>query len=165
MTNVRLPPLDGAPIRVELRASLGAHAAATSIRERFIWLESSVLQRPGEFERILIHELFHFVWVRLSNQTRRSWEDLLRQEVRSKRKGELGWSAEWRKAKLRARDAIARPPAWRRYACESFCDTAAWLYSGLRTHDEFTLRPAARKSRRLWFENTFENDTRSCLRV
>lgn len=149
---MRLPHFDGSPIRVEMHASLGTHAAASSIRGRFIWLESSVLQQPGEFERILIHELFHFAWVRLSNQTRRAWEEILRLEIRSRAVGELGWSAEWRKAKLSARDPHLRTPAWRRYVCESFCDTAAWLYSGLPAHNEFTLQGPARRARRTWFK-------------
>ena len=148
---MRLPPLEGRPIRVEVRPSLGAHAAATSIPGRIILLDSSVFARRGEFERILVHELFHFAWVRLSNQTRRGWEDVLHSEMRARIQGELGWSAEWRKAKLRPRDRRERTPAWRRYACESFCDTAAWRFSGLRKHDEFTLPAAFRKARRAWF--------------
>ena len=29
-----------------------------------------------------------------------------------------------------ARDIAGRTRHWREYCCESFCDTAAWLYSG-----------------------------------
>ncbi len=105
----------------------------------------------GEFERILVHELFHFVWVRLSNQKRTDWEMILAGELRSRSKGELGWSAEWRKAKIKASDVRQRTTAWRRYVCESFCDTAAWLYCGFAKHDEFTLASAARKARKVWF--------------
>ena len=148
---MKLPPIEGRPIRVEVRASLGPHAAVTSIPRRLVLLDSSVLARHGEFERILVHELFHFAWVRLSNETRRGWEDVLRAEFRGRVAGELGWSAEWRKAKLPVRDASQRTPAWRRYVCESFCDTAAWLFSGLPRHDEFTLPVNARKSRRAWW--------------
>ena len=146
-----LPLLEGRPIRVEVRPSLGPHAAATSIPGRLILLDSSVLARHGEFERILVHELFHFAWVRLSNETRRGWEEVLQLEFRGGLTGELGWSAEWRKAKLRPRDAKDRTPAWRRYACESFCDKAGWLYSGLRRHDEFTLGAQARTARGIFF--------------
>jgi hypothetical protein len=134
-----------------MRKSLGANAAASSIPGRFILLEASVLARHGEFERILLHELFHFAWVRLSNTKRRCWENLLAIEIRGKTKGELGWSAEWRKMKLAAADVHRRTPAWRRYACESFCDTAAWRYSALKVHDEFTLLARARKVRKAWF--------------
>jgi len=157
-----LPPLFGRPIRVELRRSLGPHLAATSIPRRLILLDSQTLRAPGDFERILVHEIFHFAWLRLSNQTRWSWEDILRSELRARATGELGWSAEWRKLKLPRADrpprtsalrppTLARTPAWRRYACESFCDSAAWLFAGLQDHDEFTLAPRFRRMRAQWF--------------
>ena len=97
----------GDPIRVEIRRSLGSHLAGASIPRRLILLDAAVLARRGEFERILIHELFHFVWVRLSNQKRRAWEQVLAGELRERVKGELGWSAEWRKELLTRAD---RPP-------------------------------------------------------
>jgi hypothetical protein len=150
-----LPPLTGRAIRVELRKSLGPHLAATSIPRRVILLDREVLLRRGEFERILIHEIFHFVWVRLSNQSRREWERLLASERSSRSLGELGWSAEWRKSKLQSSDARDRSPKWRRYACESFCDSAAWLYAGLHSHDEFTLPDPSRRARKQWFERKF----------
>jgi len=142
---------------VELRPTLGANSAATSIPGRLILLDASVLARHGEFERILVHEIFHFAWVHLSNAARRSWEEILRAEMHRRVSGELGWSAEWRKLKLHARDARERSPAWRRYACESFCDTAAWMYAGLGKHDEFTLNTAARPPRRAWFALRFSS--------
>jgi hypothetical protein len=150
-----LPPLSGRPIRVEMRSTLGPNSAATSIPRRLILLDAEVLAHRGEFERILVHELFHFAWVRLSNEKRRSWEQVLREEFTSHTPGELGWSAEWRKARLDRSDARRRTPRWRRYACESFCDTAAWLYAGLRAHDEFTLPASARRPRRTWFREHF----------
>ena len=52
---------------MELRPTLGANSAATSIPGRLILLDASVLARHGEFERILVHEIFHFAWVHLSN--------------------------------------------------------------------------------------------------
>ena len=153
-----LPPLAGRPIRVEFRASLGPHLAATHIPRRVILLDAGVLGQRGEFERILVHEIFHFAWVRLSNRTRRSWESVLAAELAAGVRGELGWSAEWRKKKLRLRkdklrssDVRGRTPAWRRYVCESFCDTSAWLYAGLRRHDEYTLAVRARRIRSRWF--------------
>lgn len=150
-----LPILSGRPIRVDVRPSLGAHIAASSIPGRRIYLASSVFARRGEFERILIHELFHFCWVRLSNARRRAWEQVLARECAARAKGELGWSAEWRKAALHRGDVLLRTPRWRRYACESFCDTAAWMYGGLRAHDEFTLASRARAARREWFAQCF----------
>jgi len=151
-----LPPLAGRPIRVELRASLGPHLAATHIPRRVILLDAGLLDagptdQPGEFERILVHEIFHFAWVRLSNQTRRSWEGVLAAELAGRARGELGWSSEWRKDKLRRADVRGRKPSWRRYVCESFCDTSAWLCAGLRRHDEYTLAAGARRIRRRWF--------------
>lgn len=147
-----LPPLSGRPIRIEVRASLGPHLAATHIPRRRILLDSELLARRGEFERILVHEIFHFVWVRLSNQIRRSWEQVLFAELAARARGELGWSAEWRKDKLTRADPRLRTPAWRRYVCESFCDTSAWLCAGLRRHDEFTLSRARKNARRRWFQ-------------
>ena len=144
-----LPPLSGRPIRVELRNSLGPHHAATFIPRRLILLDRGVLTHKGDFERILIHEIFHFAWTRLSNETRRDWRNFL---AREKSKGELGWSAEWRKQKLDPSDARNNSPKWKRYARESFCDSAAFLYSGLKQHDEFTLGPAARRARKAWFQ-------------
>ena len=140
-----------------MRRSLGPHLAATHIPDRFILLDRSVLARPGDFERILVHEIFHFVWVRLGNVKRANWETLLARECAGKAVGELGWSSEWRKKKLRSADALARTPAWRRYACESFCDTAGWLYAKLARHEEFTLAHRARWKRRAWFREYIES--------
>lgn len=150
-----LPIFSGRPIRVELRGSLGVHSAASSIPGRRIQLDAAVLERQGEFERILIHELFHFCWVRLSNSKRRAWEQVIAREWEVGARGELGWSAEWRKSELHRGDVLLRTPRWRRYACESFCDTAAWLYAGIRVHDEFTLAGRARYARRKWFAVNF----------
>lgn len=144
-----LPPLSGRPIRVELRDTLGPHLAATSIPGRLILLDRDVFRNPGDFERILIHEIFHFAWVRLANAARRDWETLLASE---RSPGELGWSAEWRKLKLQSSDALLRSPKWKRYARESFCDSAAWLFAELKRHDEFTLPAALRRARKKWFE-------------
>lgn len=134
-----------------MRRSLGPHLAATHIPGRRILLDREVLAHPGDFERILVHEIFHFVWVRAGNSKRRSWEVLLAEEFAAKTVGELGYSAEWRKNKLTPDDIHCRTPVWRRYACESFCDSAAWLYSAVARHEEFTLGRAARLRRRGWF--------------
>ena len=147
--------LVGRPIRIEVRRSLGTEWAATSIPRRLILLDSEVLRTRGEFERILVHEIFHFAWRRLSNAGRRSWEAVLKAEYEGRVTGELGWSAELRKRQLTVADLARRTPAWRRYACESFCDSAAWLYSGVVRHEEFTLPAGARRGRRGWFVNKF----------
>jgi hypothetical protein len=149
-----LPTLSGPRIRVEIRKTLGPHLAATSIPKRLILLDQEVLEKQGDFERILIHEVFHFAWVRLSNASRRDWERHLASEKVS---GELGWSADWRKLKLKPSDAGLRSPKWRRYARESFCDSAAFLYADLKAHDEFTLPTRARRARKAWFQRNFES--------
>jgi len=41
------------------------------------------------------------------------------------------------------------------YVCESFCDTAAWLYAGVHHSPDFTLAARWRNFRRSWFEDTF----------
>jgi len=151
------PAFVGRPIRVEMRRSLGRHLAASSIPRRLILLDAAVLARKGEFERILIHELFHFAWVRLANRRRWTWEQVLAREFHAQVAGELGWSAEWRKGTLTRADARRRSPRWRRYACESFCDTAAWHFAGVRRHDEFTLAAPARRLRLQWFTQQFSS--------
>lgn len=152
----RLPPMSGAPIRVQrvpgLRDRRGPVHAGTFVRERRIALDCTL----AEFPRIFVHELFHFVWLRLGNPVRHSWETLLRGEWQRGGPGELGWSAEWRKDALRASDIDGLSRAWRLYCCESFCDTAAWLYGGLAGHGEFTLAANLRRGRRRWFLATIE---------
>lgn len=125
------------------------------MRRRLVLLDAEVLLQRGDFERIVIHEIFHFAWRRLSNAARRSWERVIAAEIAGKAPGELGWSAEWRKAKVKASDPLRRTLAWRRYACESFCDSAAWLYAGVRRHEEFTLPDRFRRVRRAWFAGKF----------
>ena len=153
---MRLPKLTGPPVEVRIRPSLGSHLAATNIRKRLILLDSQVLARRGDFERILVHELFHFAWVRLSNSARRDWESLLARELARGARGELGWSAERRKRKLTNAEVRRRDKTWRLYACESFCDTAAWRFAGLVWHEEFSLGIAHRRAREGWFEKHIE---------
>jgi hypothetical protein len=104
-----------------------------------------------------VHELFHFAWVRLGNPTRRSYEALVREEWKQHARGELGWSAESRKRALSG-DALRGGNAsqWRDYLCESFCDTAAWIYSGVRRHPEYTLAARHRNRRAEWFRAVFD---------
>ncbi len=128
----------------------GTHVhAATFIRERRLVLDAALLKSNAELRRILIHELFHFVWVRLGNPVRRSFELLLAGQ--QKARGELGWSAEYRKLELTAHDIRKRTRRWREYCCESFCDTAAYLFAKSKRHAEFTLARGHRKKRIEWF--------------
>ena len=126
--------------------------AATFIRKRNIVFDRELEHKPKEMTRILAHELFHFAWVKLGNPARRSYEALLRREWKQHARGELGWSAESRKSALPRNPRVAK---WRAYVCESFCDSAAWLYSGVRRHGEFTLAERHRKRRAQWFRATF----------
>ncbi|MBY0508096.1 MAG: hypothetical protein K2X03_29555 [Bryobacteraceae bacterium] len=143
----------------QLRASRGkllsGHGAGTAVhagsflRERRMVLDSDLLNHAPELLRILTHELFHFVWRKLDNGTRLRWDALVRAELGSP--GELGWSAEWRKAALTPADSRKRTRRWREYLCESFCDSAAWYFSGAAKHPEYTLPAKLRRLRRQWF--------------
>lgn len=115
-------------------------------------LDSALLDDPAEMARILGHELFHFVWIRLGNPVRRSWENVLEAEFEARARGELGWSAEVRKRNLRAGDLSRRTRRWREYVCESFCDSAA-CFLAAADHPEFTLALRYRRYRANWFRN------------
>jgi hypothetical protein len=152
----RLPPVAGGSIRVEgargLRDRGGAVHGGSFLRERRIAFDCT----RAEFPRIFVHELFHFVWLRAGNPLRLAWEERMRAEFRARARGDLGWSAEWRRWELADRDVVARSRRWREYCCESFCDTAAWLYSGVRRHGEFRLARRFREQRREWFRSRLE---------
>ena len=62
--------------------------AATYIRDRLIVLDRDLA--GDEHQRVLCHELFHFVWVRLGNPRRRRWESLLGGGVARRRAGGNG---------------------------------------------------------------------------
>ena len=153
--------LTGEPIHISARQGLccargrivdapgTAVHAATFIRQRRIVLDAGLLSSDDELRRILIHELFHFVWVRLANSVRRSFERLVAAQRAAR--GELGWSAEYRKRNLSTRDVRQRSRKWREYCCEAFCDTAAYVYANSRRHSEFTLRAKERQKRIDWF--------------
>jgi hypothetical protein len=157
----RLPPISGAPVRIQSARALGGVPsgprgvvhAGTFVRERRMAFDCS----RAEFPRIFVHELFHFIWARLGNPARRSYERLVKGEWLAGARGELGWSAEWRKRALAAGDVQSRGRRWREYCCESFCDTAAWLYSGAARHREFTLAGGRRARRRAWFAQKIES--------
>lgn len=166
----RLPDLKGRAIGIRCLPELSAGSgklystrmygqpvyAGTFIRKRRIVLDLELAAKPKELARILTHELFHFAWVRMGNQTRRSYQELLRLEWKQRARGELGWSAEMRKSVLLSKRRPLALSKWRDYACESFCDTAAWLYSGTARHREFTLAQRHRTRRAEWFHAAFE---------
>jgi len=158
--------LQGQGIEIQFQPQLSVHGrrllvaeargqevhAGTFLRHRRIILDAQLLRKPSELRRVFVHEVFHFVWLRLGNPRRRSYEGLLAAEWRQGARGELGWSAEWRKALLTSEDPAARSRRWREYACESFCDTAAFVFTGLRRHGEFTLAARFCELRRRWFQ-------------
>lgn len=156
-----MPPLMGLPVHVGevrgLRDRRGPVHAGAFLRERRIAFDCS----RAEFPRIFAHEVAHFVWLRLGNTTRHGYERVVGAELAARAKGELGWSAEWRKDALRAKDIAGRTRRWREYCCESFCDTAAWLYCGTPRHEEFTLGARWRDGRRAWFKKFLESRTLS----
>ena len=147
----RLPDLRGLPVRIQeadgLRHERGPVHAGSFLRERRIAFDCT----RSEFPRIFTHELAHFVWLRLGNRRRLEYEEIVRRELLAGARGELGWSAERRKRVLPAVAWQERRRAWREYCCESFCDSAAWLWSGVRNHAEFTLAIRYRKLRAAWF--------------
>lgn len=165
-----LPVFEGRPIRLAFRPDLRAYRgrlvsrahrgeevhAGSQIRKRLVVLDEALLRNSAELKRILVHELFHFVWLRIPHSARLSYEELLEREIDMGARGELGWSSESRKAKLAPEDLEERSLRWREYACESFCDTAAWRYSAVKAHEEFTLAPRFQQARRRWLGNLLE---------
>jgi hypothetical protein len=151
---------EGRPVEIRYCRNLSDTAgnpahAATSIPGRVIVLDPALKKDPREHRRILLHEFFHFAWVRLGNPARWAWEACLKAEWRSRVRGEAGWSAEWRKQALSADDVARRSRRWREYCCESFCDTAAWITS--QVDSENTLRVPERRARAAWFGDNLRN--------
>ena len=129
----------------------GMHAASF-LPQRHIVLDEDLVTKHRELARILYHEIFHFVWARLGNPLRQSYEDLLVREWSEGARGELGWSAEQRKVALAGDEVRRRSRQWSDYVCESFCDSAAWFcLERRREHLEWTLKPRFRQRRRRWF--------------
>jgi hypothetical protein len=171
---VSAPLFEGRPIRLrflpDLRRCRGkllsgstigeeVHAAA-DLERRVIILDRALTSSDGELRRILLHEIFHFVWRRLSTHGRRGYEALIANEFGSGARGELGWSSEMRKRRLAWTDTVSRNRRWREYLCESFCDTASWVYADMTDHPEFTLAPRFRRRRRTWLVTFVSQCTR-----
>ena len=161
--------------------------AVSFIRERYIVLDAGLFRRRVELGRILYHELCHFIWPRLGNPKRRRFAALIGREFREQVRGELGYSSEYRKARLSAHTGVpdrrtagwggesagrgarkkspatpsSRPLQWRDYVCESFCDTGSFVLLGRerrKRHSEYTLSQTARKRRsRIWSQVVLEN--------
>jgi hypothetical protein len=166
----QLPQLSGSPIRIRFESELTAHRgkllsqqpsrgtavhAASFIRKRELVIDSELVKRPRILRFIIIHELFHFVWMRLGNKSRAEFTQLLADEYMYRARGELGDSAAVKKALLAPSDSLTNTRRWRDYVCESFCDTAAWRYSGVKQKGASGLAPRWRKRRELWFNSKF----------
>ena len=152
LSNSRLPQLCGEPITFSSQAVLYADTtkvdASAYLRERRVVLDAALT--GSEQRRVTVHELFHFVWWRLGNPTRWSWESLLAAE---RARGEAGWSAEWRKELLTTEDRRNRTRRWREYVCEAFCDSAAAIYAD---RGQVTLATRFLARRHSWFAATLE---------
>ncbi len=110
-------------------------------------LASELLDDEIELTRILLHEMFHFVWLRLGNARRKEYEALLIEEFRRRARGDAGWSAEHVKVCIKQ---PGQSRLWRLYVCESFCDSAAVFVGGLTAHAEFTIAKSFWKKRCDW---------------
>jgi hypothetical protein len=153
-----LPELTGSPLLISAMPQLTAHRgkllsanlaqgtpvhAASFIRRREIVLETELL-RKADLSLIFVHELFHFIWVRLGNAKRRSYAAILAGELRHRAVGEVGESSAVRK--------LAAPDT-RDYVCESFCDTAAWLFVSRARRRRVSLAARWRNKRKAWFDS------------
>jgi hypothetical protein len=161
-----LPIEPSSPVQVAFLPELTAHRgkllsgedrgipvyAASFIRQRRIVLEATLLASPASLRFIFVHEVFHFVWVRLGNKKRAEYSRLVAYEMDHKARGELGESSAVKKAELRVERQISlESQVWRDYACESFCDSAGCIFTGRSVHDGARLGKAWTAIRREWF--------------
>lgn len=169
-----LPTLTGRPISVCDAAQLTACRgklfsgdrstgrpvhAASFLRVRKIVLDTELLRRPRLLRLILLHEIFHFVWVRLGNPKRKEFADILDRELRNGARGETGESSGLYKERVLQRRGSGECGSrlWRDYVCEAFCDTAAWLYADVRTDPTAGELPQRWRNRReRWFRAASE---------
>ena len=129
--------------------------AASFVRARKIVLDTALLRRPRLLRSILLHEIFHFVWVRLGNRKRREFAAILQDELSNRARGEIGESSSVQKERLLKHARLSASRAWRDYACEAFCDMAAWLYAGRKASGpDLAARWIRRRER--WFRATFQ---------
>src|SRR3954447_3092111 len=171
-----LPVLPSSPIFVDILPQLTASRgkllsgqpvgtavhAASFIRNRSITLESALLSRPNTAKLIFVHEIFHFVWARLSNSRRREFSHLLVSEIRRGAAGELGESSAVKKSGvLRGNSVDSTSRRWRDYVCESFCDTAAFAFATVAECEDFTLADRWKGVRKEWF-GAAEHDVWKC---
>lgn len=159
----RRPVSENAPALGGDRSTL----AVSYVRERVLVLHRRLFRQRWLGQRLFYHELCHFLWPRLGSGARRGFVVQLRRELARGARGELGYSAQYRKQCL----AGARKSSyvWRDYSCESFCDTGAYALArrarlgGRLASVEFTLPARYRRARlNAWWrtlagENTIQN--------
>jgi hypothetical protein len=127
--------------------------AAAYLRERRIVLEKGLLSEPTLLRFIFVHELFHFVWMRLGNPAREEYSCLIAHEIQRLARGELGESSLVKKTGLpKDSQRPIKAPVWRDYVCESFCDSASHLLTGALVHEGSKLGRRWTDLRRAWFE-------------
>ncbi len=119
----------------QLRNGDRSTQAVSYVRERVIVLRQRLFRQRWLGQRLFYHELCHFLWPRLGVRARQRFVRHLARERARGRRGELGYSAQYRKARLLGKTGagakhlfrtVFQGPAWREYACESFCDTGAY---------------------------------------
>jgi hypothetical protein len=163
-------PLNGNPISVSFQPDLAACRgkllarasgrgtavyAASFIRQRRIIFETSLSSDIAQLRFFAVHEIFHFVWARLGNRNRAEFSLLLAAEIAQGARGELGESSAIQKVRIGPEEGSKRSQTWRDYVCESFCDTAAWLYSGAPARNVRPLASRWQKRREVWFQAVF----------
>jgi hypothetical protein len=150
----KLIEFTGEPIPIEFRSNLRAGRdevhASTHLHRRLILLDIALLKNPRERDRILAHEIFHFVWWK-APLLRAAYSALIQEELSAGATGEMGWSAEWRKVALKRNDVQQHSGRFRDYLCESFCDTCACFLLNIKRHPEITLRAKFRGTRGNFF--------------
>lgn len=165
---VGLPCRFGSPIFISAQPSLTAYRgkllargqrgtpvhAASFIRARRIILDDKLLEDTSALRWMLTHELFHFVWVRLGNRIRESFNGVIQAEHIRQARGEIGESASAAKDRLKPNQGTGR--VWREYVCEAFCDTAAYAFSGAATTPRFGLRPRWIRIRTAWLQQAID---------
>ncbi|MFZ0592841.1 MAG: hypothetical protein WAM39_20440 [Bryobacteraceae bacterium] len=123
------------------------------MRERRIVLEENLVSEARDLRLIFAHEIYHFAWRRLGNTRRAEYDSLLREELASSALGELGESSSVAKQEHVSQERPLGGNSWKQYVCESFCDTGAWLFSGVEEHRTFQLASRWRTKRALWFRS------------
>jgi hypothetical protein len=97
--------------------------AASFLSRREIVFDEALLSHAPDLVNIFAHEIYHFVWRKLSNADRAAWQELLQSEKRPLHPGlssRLAWN------RHRESPTAAK---WKHYLCEAFCDSAAALSS------------------------------------